>query len=153
MIIAAARSDRPALCQLLEQGLGVLQIGGIEALGEPAIDGREQFMRLGPPALFAPQPSEARRGAQLIGCCLLPARDTQRLFEGGLRLFDPVETDERNAFEPVKLRLPAALPRLFLVLQPLSYHSERLVVLTRPRERFSQPGQAVMMQSNCAGLG
>src|SRR5205823_7503191 len=35
---------------------GLLQIGGIETLGEPAVDGREQIARFGPPAVLAPQP-------------------------------------------------------------------------------------------------
>jgi hypothetical protein len=30
-------------CQLVEQRLGVLQIGGLEALGEPAVDRREEL--------------------------------------------------------------------------------------------------------------
>jgi hypothetical protein len=37
-----------------EQGPGVLQIRGIEPLGEPAIDRREQVGRLGPLALIHP---------------------------------------------------------------------------------------------------
>ena len=48
--------------QLIEQPLRCFQIGGAEALGEPAVNGREQLARLGPPPLFTPQPREARRG-------------------------------------------------------------------------------------------
>jgi hypothetical protein len=76
--------------QLVEQRLRLFQIGGVEALGEPAINGCEQVARFGPPALFAPQPGEARRGAQLIGLCLLPSRDAQCLFEGALAFFNSV---------------------------------------------------------------
>jgi hypothetical protein len=65
--------------QLVEQRLRLSQIGGIEALGEPAMDGGQQIARLGPPAPFAPKPGEARRSAQLIGLGLLPSRDTQCL--------------------------------------------------------------------------
>src|SRR5215831_14410227 len=61
--------------QLIEQPLRFFQIGGVEALGEPAVDGRKKFARLGPPALLAPPPGEARRGPQFIGLCLLPSRD------------------------------------------------------------------------------
>ena len=53
------------LAELVEQRLGVFEIGGIEAFGEPAVDGREQLARLAPPALFSPQPRQARRRAQL----------------------------------------------------------------------------------------
>ena len=50
--------------QFVEQHLCVLQIGGVEALGEPAVNGRQQLARFGPPALFGPQLGEARRSAQ-----------------------------------------------------------------------------------------
>jgi len=51
--------------QRIEQGLCFFQVLGVEALGEPAVDGREQLARLAPPALFSPQPRQARRRAQL----------------------------------------------------------------------------------------
>ena len=50
--------------QFVEQHLCVLQIGGVEALGEPAVNGRQQLARFGPPALFGSQLGEARRSAQ-----------------------------------------------------------------------------------------
>src|SRR5207248_5571425 len=50
--------------QFVEQHLCVLQIGGVEALGEPAVNGRQQLARFGPPALFGPQLGDARRSAQ-----------------------------------------------------------------------------------------
>ena len=40
--------------QFVEQRLCLFQIGGVEALGEPAVNRREQIARFGPPALFAP---------------------------------------------------------------------------------------------------
>jgi hypothetical protein len=40
--------------QLVEQRLCVLEIGGVEALGEPAVNGRQEVARLRPPALFPP---------------------------------------------------------------------------------------------------
>src|SRR6516162_1824002 len=51
--------------QIVEQCPGIPQIGGVEALGEPAVTGGEKLVRLGAPVLLAPQPGEARRGAQL----------------------------------------------------------------------------------------
>jgi hypothetical protein len=72
-------SDEP-----VQERLRVLQIGGIQALGVvPAVNRREQVTRLRPPAMFAPQPGEARRGAQFIGLCLLPSRDAPPLACGG----------------------------------------------------------------------
>src|SRR5689334_1542093 len=42
----------------VEQCLCLFQIGGIEPLGKQAVDGRQQFVRLGPAALFTPKPGE-----------------------------------------------------------------------------------------------
>ena len=49
--------------QFVEQHLCVLQIGGVEALGEPAVNGRQQLARFGPPTLFGSQLGEARHSA------------------------------------------------------------------------------------------
>src|SRR5947207_2592973 len=40
--------------RLVELRLCLFQIGGVEALGEPAVNRGEQIARFGPPALFAP---------------------------------------------------------------------------------------------------
>jgi hypothetical protein len=70
--------------ELVEQCPGSLQIGRIEALGEPVVDRAEQFVCLGPPALVAPQPGEAHRGAQLPQPCALVAADRQGLLATSL---------------------------------------------------------------------
>ena len=49
--------------QLIEQPLCFFQIGGVETLGERTVDGGEQIMSLGPPALLAPQPTVAARSS------------------------------------------------------------------------------------------
>jgi hypothetical protein len=49
----------------LQQRLGVLQVGGVGALGEPEVDWSEEVMGLSAPPLAAPQPRQAHRGAQL----------------------------------------------------------------------------------------
>ena len=66
-----------SLSQLGEQFPGIPEIGGVEALGERAVEGREQVARFTPPALFAPQPGEARGGAQFVAPCALLAGDRQ----------------------------------------------------------------------------
>jgi hypothetical protein len=42
-----------------QQGVGLLQVGGVEALGEPFVDGCEQRSRLIPLALDAPKSCDA----------------------------------------------------------------------------------------------
>ena len=66
-----------SLSQLGEQFPGIPEIGGVEALGEPAVDGREQLACLASPALLAPEPGEVRRGAQFVAACALLAGDRQ----------------------------------------------------------------------------
>ena len=65
--------------QFVEQHLCVLQIGGVEALGEPAVNGRQQLARFGPPALFGPQLGEgsSQRAIPMIGCCFGPVRNCE----------------------------------------------------------------------------
>ena len=51
--------------QFLEQSLCVFQVGGIEAFGEPVVDGGEHRARLVATALLVEQPRETHRCAQL----------------------------------------------------------------------------------------
>jgi hypothetical protein len=53
-----------SLRQLIEQRLCFVEIGGVEALGEPAVDRREKVAGFGVAALVAAQPGEACGGAQ-----------------------------------------------------------------------------------------
>ena len=60
---AAGHINTAGSRQLIEQPLRFFHIGGVEALGEPTVDGGEQIMSLGPPALLAPQPTVAARSS------------------------------------------------------------------------------------------
>ena len=51
-VIRIARSGDSR--QLIEQGLRLFQIGGVKALGEPAVDRCQQFACFGATALLAP---------------------------------------------------------------------------------------------------
>jgi hypothetical protein len=53
------RPQDGARLQLLQQGLGVLQIGGVEPFGEPVVDFREYRARLVTTIRIAQQPREA----------------------------------------------------------------------------------------------
>ena len=77
---------RGMLYQLVEQPLRVFQVGGVEALGEPSVDGCEQVAGLALPALLAPQPGEACSGAQFVAARALIAGDRQGGAERGLGL-------------------------------------------------------------------
>jgi hypothetical protein len=69
--------------ELVQENLRHFEVGGVEALGEPAVNGCQQIACFRSPALFAPQPGEARRGAQFQRFRLLLARDLKRLLERG----------------------------------------------------------------------
>src|SRR5215475_4629111 len=69
------------LRQLLQQRLGFLEVGGVEALGEPAVDRREQVVRFLAFALLLPQAAQAHSGSQLPGFGLLAAGNLNRLLK------------------------------------------------------------------------
>lgn len=50
---------RTSSAEFVEQRPGVLEVGGIEALDEPAVDRSQEVMGLGAFALIGPQPGEA----------------------------------------------------------------------------------------------
>src|ERR1700732_4769012 len=103
--------------QLAEQFLRLLQIGGIEALGKPAVDRREKIAGFSAAALVAAEPGEARGGAQFpqLGPLLLgDAQGFAIQLLGGLGMPLP---QEQLAFVPVQLRCEPALPRPFDNLQ------------------------------------
>ena len=94
--------------QLVEQRLGILQIGGVEALGEPAVDRRQQLARLGGLALVAPQPGEAGGGAQFPRLRLLRTGSLDRPPIGNFRPIRSarVPPEEQIAHQPMDFRLP-----------------------------------------------
>ena len=117
--------------QLVEQGLGILEVGGVEALGEPSVDRRKQVVRLLPLALLSPQVGEAGGGAQFkrFRTLLRGSRDSPR--EAGL--------DVRN-------RRPCDLKQLAVVA----------VELARPHVLVIAGGQRFRLRNDvqpCLGPG
>ena len=94
-----------------------LQIGGVEALGEPAVDRGEKIPRLGAPTLVAAEPGKAPGGAQFPELGPLLLRDAQGFaiqFLGGLGLPLP---KQQLAFMPIQIRCEPTLPCPFDHLQ------------------------------------
>src|SRR5262245_55478051 len=75
-----------ALCQRCQQRLRLLEVGGVKALGETAVDLCQELVRRGPLALLLPQARQAHGGAQLIGFRALAPGDVEGLAEAGLGL-------------------------------------------------------------------
>ena len=67
--------------QLVEQCLGLLEIGRTEALDEPTVDGRQQRTGFGLLALLLPQVRQAQRRPELPGLGLLAAGKSEGLLE------------------------------------------------------------------------
>ena len=74
-IIAKTTSSFCGKCS--KERLRVQQVGRVKALGEPAVDRRQELAGLGPFALPLPEPRQARSRAQLQGLGLLAAGDVQ----------------------------------------------------------------------------
>jgi hypothetical protein len=67
-----ANSAPHSCCEPLEQRLCLFQIGGGEALGEPAVDRRQKLARRSGLAVVAPQPGEAGGGGAIPTTSPLP---------------------------------------------------------------------------------
>src|SRR5215813_13766933 len=98
---------RPSLLQLRQQGLRLLQVSGVKALGEPAVNRGEQVMRLLALTLLLPEAAQAHGGPQLQGLCLLAAGNLQGLLKThvGRLLIGEALPEEKLAFEPRHLCL------------------------------------------------
>src|SRR5215510_5676697 len=68
---------RATLHQFFEQGFGLLEIGGVKALSEPAIDRCQEVAGFGAPALLLPQACQAHCRPQLQRFRLLAAGHVQ----------------------------------------------------------------------------
>jgi hypothetical protein len=79
--VALSLARRPSLGGLFQQRLGLLQVGGVKALGEPAVDRRQQLARFGALALLLPQAAQADGGPQLQRLGLPVARHGEDLLE------------------------------------------------------------------------
>ncbi len=75
------------LLKLVEQSLGVVQVGGVEAFGEPVVDVGEHRARLVATALRCEQSREAHRRAQFPCLRAHRLRERDRLAKVSLREF------------------------------------------------------------------
>ena len=74
---------------------------------------------------------------------LLPARDPERLLEGGMCLLETVETDKGKPFQAMQFSLPPTLPGALLVRQALPQRGESRAVFALLRQRIAEPRQTI----------
>jgi hypothetical protein len=93
-----------ASCQRVEQRPSALQVGGVKALGEPAVDWREDVVRLGTSALIAPQPGEAGRRPEFPHSCILSPGDCDGPMEAffSVAWISPRQCHQQIAFDAVE---------------------------------------------------
>src|SRR6516162_5709733 len=116
----AAKPPRPSAApEFVEQCFCPLEIGDVEALGEPAVDRGEQVAGCGAASLVAPQSGKARGGAQLPQLGFLLSGDAESLAIQLLGVFGKALPQQQPASLPIELRGEPALPRLFDELQGL----------------------------------
>src|ERR1035437_5439111 len=91
VVVVALRAQHRCLStQFVEQGFGVLQVGGVEALGEPVVDLGEHCARLAAAILTLEKAGEARRCAQFQRLRVLTPGNFDRLTKTCFRL--PLDT-------------------------------------------------------------
>src|SRR5947208_2206050 len=76
-----------ALRQRVQQHPGFLQVGGVKALSEPAVNLRQQLAGFDALALLLPQATQAHRHPQLQRLGLLAASDVKGLTKAGFSLW------------------------------------------------------------------
>src|SRR5215470_11128936 len=76
-----------ALRQRRQQRLGLLEIGGIKALGEPAVDRQQQRVGFSALAMLLPQARQAHGRTQLPGLGLLATGNIEGLTKAGFCLY------------------------------------------------------------------
>src|SRR5262245_43820152 len=98
--------------EFFQQRPGLLEVGGVKALGEPAIERRQQLIGFDALALLLPQARQAQGSAQLPGPGLLLPGDRQRLPEAGVGLGRSRGdlAQQQLALEPVRLGQQVAPP-------------------------------------------
>src|SRR5438046_849467 len=65
-------------CEILEESLRLLKVGGVEAFGEPIVDAGESCARVSDSSLRGQPPRQAQARTQLPRPCDLPAGDLDR---------------------------------------------------------------------------
>src|SRR5262249_6735381 len=131
------------LAQLVEHCLRILEVGRVEAFGEPAVDRREQVMGFGTAALVAAELGEGDGGAQFPELGPLLLGDRQGLFielRGGVGIALP---QHQLAFVPVQLRREPVLPYPSSDLQGIVQQGQGLLDLVRDPAGLGQEGAMV----------
>src|SRR5207249_10116103 len=126
---------------LLEQRVRLLQVGRVEALGEPAIHLRQQVAGLIALALLLPEPTQGHGGAQLPGFSLLAARYAEGLLEAGFRADGVRLAQQECPLEPVGLREQAGLSAGLHLRQGLSQQAQPLLNLAGMPRGFGERNQ------------
>src|SRR5712692_4272770 len=114
------------LCQLLQQCSGLLEVGSVKALGEPAVDGLQQLSGCFTLALVLQQAAQAYRRPQLPRLRLLAAGHIEGLAEAGFRLLlvrdGPLP--QQLTLQPVQLCLIVTFASFIHRCQCLGQHGQ-----------------------------
>src|SRR5215471_14945696 len=105
--------------QLAEQLPRIFEVGGGEALGEPAVDRSKQIAGCGATTLVSPQPGKARGGAQFPQPGFLHSGDAEGFAIQLLGGFGIALPEQQPASLPIELRGEPTLPRPLDELQRL----------------------------------
>ena len=126
-----ASSPRLSSRQGVEQRLGILQVGSVKPLGEPAVGRRQQFVGFLALALGLPQAGQASGCSQLPGFRLLAAGNGQGLLETGFYLHHIRRclAQEECTLEPIRLGQQVALPAGFQYRQGFGQQTQPLLDL------------------------
>src|SRR3984893_18133089 len=98
---------QPQSGQLIQQRFRLLEVGRVEAFGEPVVHRREEVAGFGALTLVAPEAGEAGVGAQLPHLSVLSPRDRQSTLQRSFSIgsFRRAMSDKPIPLKPPQLRL------------------------------------------------
>src|SRR5208337_1282989 len=139
--------------EFVQQRLGVLQVGGVEALGEPVVDLGEHRAGFVATIRVAQQSCEADRRAQLERPRFLLPRDFDRLPKGSLRCRcgGRIAKQRERAVETVHLGFVPAFAGALYQAKRFSQQSDRLVHRLELGADLGGYGEKIWQEESIAG--
>lgn len=135
-----------------QQCLGLPEVEGIKAFGEPAADSCEEILRIASLAALGPQPGERGRGAELEGPGLLIARDRDRRSKASLtgRNVYRIAPEQQRAPKAMQLGLVEAFRPFLDDTECLVENREPLIEAVRFVTCFGNQGEETWLPESSA---
>src|SRR5262245_31414454 len=135
--------DHPRSAERVEECLSLLQVGGVKALREPAVDFCQQLACVVTLALLLPQPRQTRGSPQFQGLGVLVLGNVEASLEARFPFEPRLPTLPQQAlpFQTVQIRLIETLRMVLSSHQCLFQHAKPCLALSTPPADFCEQSE------------